>query len=56
MAHWKDHLALKLSNILAFIFFTGSNSYGALPPFFAGPHRHYLTPEREYPLRCADEI
>jgi len=48
MAHWKDHLALKLSNIVAFIFFTGSSSYGALPPFFEGPHPHYLTPEREF--------
>lgn len=45
MAHWKDNLVLKISNIFAFLFFTGSNVYGALPPFFEGTHPHYLTPE-----------
>lgn len=48
MAHRWENLALKITNVLAFVLFLSSNAYGALVPhdsgWGAGPHETYLTP------------
>ncbi|KDN52462.1 hypothetiocal protein [Tilletiaria anomala UBC 951] len=50
MAHWKDSLAIKAVNVLAFVIFLSSNAYTSLAPekgnWGAGPHETYITPER----------